>query len=145
VTGKTISENAPLIRTLLLRFAGWYHPFLSSYGFYLAKRSIILTRFLRQAHNRYRQALITTTMANIDQIKTILEDPANQDRMQLPPGFTSREELLLHLLLTKQQEAFTSWLGFKDSCYEWTDFEFECALLTPAWIKAIQFGIGFLT
>jgi hypothetical protein len=138
LVGKAISENAPWIRTQLLECVGWDHPFLNSYWFYLIKRSVILTRFLRQAHDRYRQALITATMANIDRIKTILEQPTDQDRMQLPPGIKSREELLLHLFLIKQQEAFAPWLGFKNSCEEWTGNEIEVALLTPVWVKTVQ-------
>lgn len=119
------SSNAPFIRNMLLSSTNHNHQFLTTYWFYLIKRLITLTRFIKQNHHFYQKKFAGYFMHNIGIFKELLtNNPALNETAFKYELQTALKEL--------DTTSFWEWYIFKNKSCNWTNFWIELCITAPA-------------
>lgn len=130
-----LENNLPSLRRTLLRYTGWHHDFMDTYLFFLAKRFLVLMRFLKQSNELYTKACLNFYKQNAEQFSLLIAEMAHTQGDANAPK-NRAEEKLKALIEEAHSVAFLDWVKFKHSCCAWTDMWVESVLLLPIWYEA---------
>lgn len=118
---KLVASNAPWLRNFLLTTSGFNHPFLESYMFYLIKRLMIFTRFMKQNHEFYHKKFCDYFINNLEKFKVCF---SADDK--------TKKEVLKSILKEADTTKFLEWFIYKNKCCDWTNFWIELLITSPA-------------
>lgn len=138
-----VVDNLPVVRNWSLRFAGWHHQVLESYWFELAKRSLVLARFLKQTKSYFQAKTKTCVQTNKDKLCALISCLSKARVTKNEELQKEVEKRLRQFIMQAYDYPFFQWLRFKGSCIFWTTIWIELLLMSPALIEGGKLVYGY--
>ncbi len=129
-----VEDKMPVVRGFLLRLVGWDYKILSSYGFDLCKRTMVLGIFLKRLTVWYQNLFKVYLDKNMELFLKILSD-LNATSATDDEHFKAAETELKDFITKGFECSFKTWFDYKNSCCANFGLLFETVLLLPAICK----------
>lgn len=130
-----VADNLPLVRNWTLRFVGWHHKALESYWFEIAKKSVVLARFLRQTKSYFETRTKMHVQENKEKLCALISCLSKSRNENDPELQKKIEEQLKVFIMQAYDYPFFSWVRFKGNCLFWTTIWVELLLMSPALVQ----------
>lgn len=129
-----VEDKMPILRGFLLRLVGWDYKILSSYGFDLSKRTLVLGLFLKRLTIWYQNLFKVYLNKNMELFSKILSGLRVASQID-DEHFKIAEAELKDFIVKGFECSFKKWFDYKNRCCSNFGLLFETILLLPVICK----------